>query len=199
MRSTVSARLFDPLWLLTRQWQTGEFQAEDAGTPVMARVRASSAMFSRCHLGELPPNTAEQAPRYDVASMPLDALVERRPMRPSGADDPRMLALAVEAGLHFLRMLELQPMVSELPPRVHRPLCVAAGRIAIVAGRDRFGSAALRAMHGGTRARCAASRGRAAHRDGRRPRGESCVEHRSRRPRRSRADGDRMARVVRRP
>ncbi len=68
-------------------------------------------MFSRCHLGELPPNTAEQAPRYDVASMPLDALVERRPMRPSGADDPRMLALVVEAGLHFLRMLELQPMV----------------------------------------------------------------------------------------
>src|SRR5690242_21810908 len=48
MRSSVSARLFDPLWSLTRQWQTGEFQAEDVGTPVMARVRASSAMFSRC-------------------------------------------------------------------------------------------------------------------------------------------------------
>src|SRR5947208_6806052 len=80
MRSSVSARLFDPLWLLTRQWQTGEFQAEDLGTPVMARVRASSAMFSRCHLGELAPNTAEQAPRYDVTRMPLEALVERRPM-----------------------------------------------------------------------------------------------------------------------
>ncbi len=110
MRSTVSARLFDPLWLLTRQWQTGEFQAEDAGTPVMARVRASSAMFSRCHLGELAPNTIEQASRYDVSSMPLDALVERRPMRPSSTNDPRMLALTVEAGLHFLRMLGLQPM-----------------------------------------------------------------------------------------
>jgi len=110
MRSTLSARLFDPLWLLTRQWQTGEFQAEDAGSPVTARVRASSAMFSRCHLGLLPPNTLEQAPRYDATSMPLEALVERRPMRPSNADDPRMLALAVEAGLHFLRMLDLQPM-----------------------------------------------------------------------------------------
>src|SRR5512141_3072521 len=42
MRSTLSARLFDPVWLMTRQWQTGEFQAEDAGTPVMARIRASS-------------------------------------------------------------------------------------------------------------------------------------------------------------
>jgi hypothetical protein len=109
MRSSVSARLFDPMWLLTRQWQTGEFQAEDAGTPVMARVRASSAMFSRCHLGNLPADTMEQAPRYDVAQMPLDALVERRPMRPANASDPRMLTLAVEAGLHFLRMLDLQP------------------------------------------------------------------------------------------
>jgi hypothetical protein len=41
--------------------------------------------------------------------MPLDALVERRPMRPAHATAPRMLALAVEAGLHFLRMLDLQP------------------------------------------------------------------------------------------
>ena len=111
MRSTLSARLFDPLWLLTRQWQTGEFQAEDAGTPVMARVRASTAMFSRCHLGELPPNTKELAPRYDVTAAPLDALVERRPMRAANENDPRMLALAVEAGLHFLRMLDLQPTV----------------------------------------------------------------------------------------
>ena len=111
MSSSVSARLFDPLWLLTRQWQTGEFQAEDAGTPVMARVRASSALFSRCHLGELPPNTMEQAPRYDVTGMPLEALVERRPVRPANANDPRMLALTVEAGLHFLRMLDLQPTV----------------------------------------------------------------------------------------
>ena len=110
MRSIVSARLFDPLWLLTRQWQTGEFQAEDVGTPVMARIRASSAMFSRCHLGQLPPNTMTQAPRYDVARMPLEALVERRPMRPANDNEARMLALTVEAGLHFLRMLERQPI-----------------------------------------------------------------------------------------
>ena len=43
MRTTLSARVFDPLWLLTRQWQVGEFQAEDAGTPVLARVRANTA------------------------------------------------------------------------------------------------------------------------------------------------------------
>ena len=63
MRASLSARVFDPLWLLTRQWQVGEFQGEDAGMPVLARVRAQTTMLSRIHLGELPANTITQAPR----------------------------------------------------------------------------------------------------------------------------------------
>jgi len=110
MRVSVSARLFDPLWLLTRQWQFGEFQAEDAGTPVIARVRATNAMLSRCLLGELPANTQVHAPPYDPRRVPLEVMVERRGMRPVSENDPRMLGLAVEAGLHFLRMLALQPL-----------------------------------------------------------------------------------------
>src|SRR5215831_17451451 len=51
MRTSLGARVFDPLWMLTRQWQVGEFQAEDAGMPVMARLRGTSALFSRCVLG----------------------------------------------------------------------------------------------------------------------------------------------------
>src|SRR6266545_4987546 len=34
----LQARTHDPLWLLARQWQTAEFQGEDAGTPVQARL-----------------------------------------------------------------------------------------------------------------------------------------------------------------
>jgi hypothetical protein len=102
------ARLFDPLWLLARQWQMGEFQAVDVGTPVQARLRATSALLSRCHLGVLPAETNAQAPAYDPRRIPLEALVERRPMRAINDKDPSMLPLAVEAGLHFLRMLEQQ-------------------------------------------------------------------------------------------
>jgi hypothetical protein len=109
MRTTLAARVFDPLWMLTRQWQVGEFQGEDAGTPVVARVRAKTAMLSRCYLGEIPANTQIQAPPYD-SSVPLEAVVERQRVRPATAADPRMLAFSVEAGLHFLRMLELQPI-----------------------------------------------------------------------------------------
>jgi hypothetical protein len=108
MGRSIGARLFDPLWLLARQWQMGEFQAADVGTPVQARLRATSALLSRCHLGVLPPNTNAQAPAYDPRRMPLEAMVERRPMRAVDANDPSMLPLAVDAGLHFLRMLEQQ-------------------------------------------------------------------------------------------
>jgi hypothetical protein len=75
---------------------------------VQARLRATSALLSRCHLGVLPANTNAQAPAYDPRRIPLEALVERRPMRAVDANDPSMLPLAVEAGLHFLRMLEQQ-------------------------------------------------------------------------------------------
>jgi hypothetical protein len=108
MSRTIGARLFDPLWLLARQWQMGEFQAADVGTPVQARLRATSALLSRCHLGVLPANTNAQAPAYDPRRMPLEAVVERRPMRAVDVNDPSMLPLAVEAGLHFLRMVEQQ-------------------------------------------------------------------------------------------
>src|SRR5262245_37359294 len=120
MTTSSSARLFDPLWMLTRQWQMGEFQAEDAGTPIQARVRATTAMLTRRFSGEVPqPVTAGPTPvaaaSYDPARTPLEVLVERRQMRAADASDARMLTFAVESGLHFLRMLELQAMSKYRP------------------------------------------------------------------------------------
>lgn len=110
MRASLAARVFDPLWLLARQWQVGEFQGEDAGTPVLARVRANTGLLSRCHLGEIAPNTQTQATPYDPHRMPLEVMVERRPVRATDPDGIGLLRLRVEAGLHFLRMLELEPL-----------------------------------------------------------------------------------------
>jgi hypothetical protein len=106
MRAGVHARVYDPLWLLARQWQTGEFQGEDTGTPVLARWRAVSAPITRYHAGPIKPNTQLSAPHYDARAMPLEALVERQPV---GTGQEGSLRLAVESGLHFLRVLEAQP------------------------------------------------------------------------------------------
>jgi hypothetical protein len=112
---TTRARVFDPLWMMTRQWQVGEFQAEDAGSPVQARVRATNAPLTRCHFGELSAANAS-AQGYDPTQAPLEAMVERRRMRAADADDSRMLTLAVEAGLHFLRMLEFDAKAKKYRP-----------------------------------------------------------------------------------
>src|SRR6056297_1642273 len=34
----LKAEIRDPLWLLTRQWQFGEFEGDDAGSPVSAKL-----------------------------------------------------------------------------------------------------------------------------------------------------------------
>ena len=46
MAVSSNARLFDPLWFLTRQWQMGEFQAEDTAR----RFRRVFVRLTRCYL-----------------------------------------------------------------------------------------------------------------------------------------------------
>ena len=67
---TLRAEVRDPLWTLARQWQLGEFEGEDAGMPIRARLLAQSSALSAVSLGGSPP-----AP-HD-ATQPLEAHVER--------------------------------------------------------------------------------------------------------------------------
>jgi len=112
MNTSLQARIYDPLWLLARQWQLGEFQGEDNGSPVMARWRAEAARLTRYHSGPIAPNTRVNAPSYDGGRMPLETLVEREEIRPATSQTamPEKLRLAAEAGQQFLRMLDQQPL-----------------------------------------------------------------------------------------
>ncbi len=47
----LEARLADPLWMLGRQWQFGEFKGSDGGTPVLARFEADRAELQRYQAG----------------------------------------------------------------------------------------------------------------------------------------------------
>ena len=46
-RPGLEARVHDPLWLLARQWQLGEFAGEDAGTPLTVRVVTNTTKVDR--------------------------------------------------------------------------------------------------------------------------------------------------------
>jgi hypothetical protein len=105
MRTSLQARVYDPLWLLARQWQFGEFQGEDNGSPITAHWRGESARLTRYHSGAIAPHTTVDAPSYD-SSMPLETVVERETTTLPDQVKLEKLRLAAEAGQHFLRMLE---------------------------------------------------------------------------------------------
>jgi hypothetical protein len=112
MNTSLQARIYDPLWMLARQWQFGEFQGEDNGSPITARWQAEAARLTRYHSGAIAPNARVNAPSYDAGRMPLETLVERETIRPATNQTAKTekLRLGAEAGQQFLRILNRQPM-----------------------------------------------------------------------------------------
>jgi len=67
----LKAEIRDPLWMMTRQWQFGEFKAEDAGSAIFTRVHLKTAELNKLQL-------ANGAPVKDIDNtIPLEARVER--------------------------------------------------------------------------------------------------------------------------
>jgi hypothetical protein len=94
----LEARIDDPLWLLARQWQFGEFNASDGGSAIIANVSASVAPLTKLRLGR--PDPAARTGNYTVATVPLETLVEGEDIH--AAPTARM---RVRAGQHFERLL----------------------------------------------------------------------------------------------
>src|SRR3982750_1933119 len=80
MRRTLGAQVHDALWFLTRQWQFGEFQGRDAGTPIGARLRGKMGEITAYHPGPLPVADPATVHPFD-ASKPLETVVEREWVR----------------------------------------------------------------------------------------------------------------------
>ena len=81
----------DPYWTLCRQWQTGEFEASDNGSPAEVRVRWQHYPLKQLSLAGSPPT-----PLAD--QQPLEAKVERTRIEPG-------LPLRLEMGRHLKRLL----------------------------------------------------------------------------------------------
>lgn len=68
IRESLEARVKDPLWFLARQWQTGEFEAENGGRPSRIMAETEEFAFQSVSVGG-------QIRAVDPAD-PLDSLVE---------------------------------------------------------------------------------------------------------------------------
>ncbi len=92
---TLAARIRDPQWMLTRQWQCGEFQGEDAASPAYVELAAQVAALAGWQPKEHDPRPIGDP---DGASPPLEELITGEPFSPT-------LALRVELGQVFETLL----------------------------------------------------------------------------------------------
>ncbi len=81
---SLQAEIRDPLWMLARQWQYGEFEGEDAGSPINAEVLTKHYFLNRYAVDR------EAAAAYSD-EMPLETKVEREVV-PDSLDAQLLLA-----------------------------------------------------------------------------------------------------------
>lgn len=75
LNESLRAAVRDPLWMLTRQWQLGEFEGEDTGSPVTAKIGYTHQSIDRIKMGLKPPM------KFDHLQQPLEVAVEREGVR----------------------------------------------------------------------------------------------------------------------
>jgi hypothetical protein len=143
---SLRAEVRDPLWLLTRQWQMGELDADDAASPIDARLATRIAPFDRVSI-------AGGAPEPYAHDIPLEVVVERERF-------PWSLPQRVEAGTRFVRALPAALRATYLaaartafpiswdPDWAREPDAIAFFRVAEPRGFD--GEALLASHRGGT-------------------------------------------------
>ncbi|CAH1656410.1 MULTISPECIES: hypothetical protein [unclassified Chelatococcus] len=99
------AEIRDPLWLLTRQWQMGEFRGDDAGSPIFARARIETTRLTGYRAADGP------AEAFDT-SLPLEARVEPLPVALSLGDHDIALDIRLMLGRYWLKLIKALPQAA---------------------------------------------------------------------------------------
>ena len=96
----LEARVFDPMWLLLRQSQFGEFDHDGGATPVDIAVAVAATQPSRMRAATAA--GIETPVEIRLGRSPLEALVEQEHIFTDGLDGLRLRA---ESGLYLQRLL----------------------------------------------------------------------------------------------
>lgn len=98
----LKAEIKDALWMITKQWQMGEFKGDDAGSPIKAKVHT--------HITKL---TKYQPADYSVETfdedIPLEAEVEKLTVPFFYERKPISLDIRSMMGRYFLKLINEQP------------------------------------------------------------------------------------------
>jgi hypothetical protein len=94
------AEVHDALWMLTRQWQMGEFNGEDTGSPAVAKFHLESAALNKYR----PDGVAQPVQPFDE-TVPLETKVEQRPLVFQQGNQIVALDLRLVMGRYWLKLL----------------------------------------------------------------------------------------------
>jgi hypothetical protein len=108
---SLDAPIADPLWLLHRQWQLGELEANDAGSPIAATITRRESPVARYRPGD-PGASGGRPVAYDPDAGPLEPLIEAERVRGLNNQHRR---LAAETGAQWLRMLRAGGFTGQVP------------------------------------------------------------------------------------
>ena len=109
---SLRAEVRDALWMLTRQWQMGEFESEDAGSAIDARLLTQDLHVDRIAV-------RDSAGRQYDEGVPMEAFVEKEAV-------PFTYSLKVRVGQYFLR-LHTAALQAKYLPRYRAAFAMPAG------------------------------------------------------------------------
>lgn len=90
-------RVHDPLWMLSRQWQMGEFKGNNAGTAMSVRCKVKSSDITSFSLGEDKKNSIT-----DTSGIPIEPLVEQ-------IDREITPLVRIESATYFIDLIDKYP------------------------------------------------------------------------------------------
>lgn len=100
MARSLQAQVRDPLWMLARQWQVGEFLGDDAGSPVHATLAAEMRTVTTYRPGFNDASTVAIDP-----TLPIEVHVEREPIA-------LQMRGATQQGLYFEKLVRQSGVAS---------------------------------------------------------------------------------------
>jgi hypothetical protein len=92
------AEVRDALWMLTKQWQMGEFRGEDSGSPILTRLLMQTTRFTKYE----PAGAAVEPFPYSSC---LNTQVERRAIPLMAGGRPASLGLRLAMGRYWLKLI----------------------------------------------------------------------------------------------
>jgi hypothetical protein len=95
----LKAEVRDALWMVSKQWQMGEFIGDDAGSPVLAKVHIATTALTKYQPGEDPPMPIEQ-------DIPLEVKVEHQKIPYELGQQDVALDVRLLMGRQWLKLIE---------------------------------------------------------------------------------------------